>query len=72
MLTQIKLLFQKKKQISLLEISRLLKVSPELARDMISCYLNKGRVRCFQKTNQCGSSCQQCSSFHTEMYEWLA
>lgn len=45
---------------------------PGIVRAMMQRWLDKGRVRRFIKTPQCGTQCQQCAPASVECYEWIA
>lgn len=43
----------------------------EIIRDMLQIWINKGCLRCSQKTDNCGSKCSKCHPLMTEIYEWV-
>lgn len=45
---------------------------PEQIRGMLKIWINKGRLRCFRKTDACGSGCTKCRPEFTEIYEWVS
>jgi putative ferrous iron transport protein C len=71
MLLQLKNYIQQHKKLSLAELSHFFNISPELARDMLNCYIIKGKVRPQPKTPKCGSACGKCNPVTTEIYEWV-
>ncbi len=45
--------------------------NPSLLRDMLRCWVQKGKIRCFSKTPYCGGKCMKCDVAITEIYEWV-
>lgn len=41
-----------------------------LIRDMLAIWINKGKVGCRMKTDDCGNQCTKCHPHMTELYEW--
>ena len=56
---------------SLFDLKRELNQDPELLRDMLQVWIQKGKVRRSQKTSACGVRCSKCDPILTELYEWI-
>lgn len=63
------------KQASLLNLAQTFDVDPKLMRDLIHCWVKRGRIRQIPASKACGSSCgncaQACASIPDEYYEWV-
>jgi hypothetical protein len=57
---------------SLASLSVYFNVKPDILRDKLTHWVNKGCLRKCLKTQACGGSCFKCSPPTTEIYEWLA
>jgi len=71
MLSQIKQYLQQRGQVSLADIALHLDTPPEAVNGMLETLLRKGRVRRQLLNSACGSSCCQCDSAATTLYEWV-
>ena len=70
-LQHIKTYFMQHKVISLFDLKRELNQDPAFIRDMLQVWIQKGKVRCTQKTASCGVRCTKCDPLLTELYEWI-
>jgi putative ferrous iron transport protein C len=70
-LIQLKQYLQNQRTLSLFDITSRFNIDAEIARDMLQLWVNKGKVRKSQKTNQCGTQCSKCHPFIRELYEWV-
>lgn len=71
LLQQIKTHLMERKFSSLFDLKRELGQDPALLRDMLQVWIQKGKVRCAQKTSNCGVRCSKCDPMLTEIYEWI-
>jgi putative ferrous iron transport protein C len=71
MLSQIRQYLQQRGQVSLADIALHLDTPPEAVNGMLETLLRKGRVRRQLLNSACGSSCCQCDSAATALYEWV-
>jgi len=62
---------QKQKLVSMADLRHKFSVSPDLLRDMLARWQQKGQVRCVQKTPACGTKCMRCDPLMTELYQWV-
>ena len=44
---------------------------PDVLRQMLCHWINKGKIRQGSKTAACGAQCMKCSPLITEIYEWV-
>ena len=71
-LLAIKAFLNKPEGVSLAELCFHFSYEPETLRAMLSLWVRKGKVRCWQRTSKCGSQCHSCSFAATELYRWEA
>jgi putative ferrous iron transport protein C len=71
LLQQIKAHLQQHRIVSLSDLKREFGADTDVLRDMLQLWVQKGQVRCLQKTAACGSRCTKCDPLFTEMYEWV-
>jgi len=69
-LSEIKRYLQQRGQVSLADIALHFDTPPEALRGMLETLLRKGRISRQQLNSACGSSCCQCDSSATELYQW--
>lgn len=70
MLLILKKHLKKEQQMNMLDLSRALKSDPEVLRQMLEIWIQKGKVRAVQRSDACGDKCQRCDPLLTEIYEW--
>lgn len=63
---------QTHKVCSLFELTVRFNANAEVLRDILRIWIRKGKVRCCQKTNRCGTQCVRCHPLVTELYEWVS
>lgn len=71
LLQQIKHYLIQRRIVSIMDLKREFKSDADIIRDMLQLWIEKGQVRCLQKTPACGVRCTQCDPLFTEMYEWI-
>lgn len=71
LLQQIKAYLKQRQIVSLLDLKREFGADADVLRDMLHLWIQKGQVRCLQKTPACGTRCTNCDPLFTEMYEWI-
>ena len=71
-LQQIKAYIKQRHIVSLFDLKREFGTDAEVLRDMLNLWIQKGHLRCMQKTPSCGTRCTNCDPLFTEMYEWIA
>jgi putative ferrous iron transport protein C len=71
LLQQMKLYLKQHRIVSLFDLKREFGSDVDVIRDMLDLWIQKGQVRCLQKTAACGSRCTKCDPLFTEMYEWV-
>ncbi len=72
LLQQIKQYLVARRIVSIMDLKREFNSDADILRDMLQLWIQKGQVRCLQKTPACGVRCTQCDPLFTEMYEWVA
>lgn len=72
LIAELKQRLQQQQTMSLFEMMSALNLKPDVLRDMLAILERKGQVRRCMKTPRCGTKCQKCSVFVTELYEWVA
>ena len=70
MLLKLKNHLQKQKTVNMHDLSRALRSNPEVLRQMLAIWVQKGKVREVQRAPSCGDKCQRCDPLLTEIYEW--
>ncbi len=70
LLQQIKTYIQQRQIVSLFDLKREFGADSDVLRDMLELWIQKGKVRCMQRTPACGTRCTNCDPLFTEMYEW--
>ncbi|MGE3919719.1 MAG: FeoC-like transcriptional regulator [Gammaproteobacteria bacterium] len=68
-LTDLKRLLQQHPVVSLLDVCQTLRTQPNVARDMLDYWQNKGKVAKVTSQNRC-NKCVQCNPLSFEMYRW--
>lgn len=71
-LQEIKAYLKQHRSVSLFDLKREFGSDAGLLRDMLQLWIQKGQVRCVQKTVACGVRCTKCDPLITETYEWTA
>jgi hypothetical protein len=72
LLQQIKAYLKQRHIVSLLDLKKEFGADSDVLRDMLNLWIQKGQVRCLQKTPACGTRCTNCDPLFTEMYEWIS
>lgn len=70
-LIELKSYIEKLRMASLQVVSKHFNADPEFIRCMLSHWVNKGCIRYSKKTTKCGTTCTQCATALTEIYEWV-
>lgn len=70
-LSEIKSYLMQRREASLADIALHFDSHPDAVRGMLETWISKGKVARRLATNSCGSSCCQCDTATTEIYEWL-
>ncbi len=70
-LTQLKSHLRLNQTASLFDMALRFNTEPNVIRDMLQLWINKGKVRKCMKTPQCGSKCSKCDPLLTEVYQWV-
>lgn len=70
-LLELKQYLQVQKIASLAHLVAHFKVDPELLKDMLKRWENKGCVRIAPARTACKTRCTQCQPSHAEWYEWV-
>lgn len=70
-LIELKAFMQAQQLASLADLVKAFGAEPNLLRDMLARWVDKGKVRCVQKTANCGTKCMRCDPLITELYEWI-
>jgi len=70
MLLKLKKHLQKERMVNMYDLSNHLSSDPEILRQMLSIWMQKGKVREIERTESCGDKCQRCDPLLTELYEW--
>lgn len=71
MLKQLKEYLQTKRITSLFELVNAFGCEPDVIRDMLQRWINKGKVQRCQRTPACGKRCIKCDPLMTELYQWI-
>ncbi len=69
-LLQIKSYLQQRHSANLLDMATHFDADQEMIKSMLDHWIRKGYVSVQKKTDSCGSRCQQCSEWITEIYQW--
>lgn len=72
LLQQIKAYIRERHIVSLFDLKREFGTDADVLRDMLNLWIQKGQLRCMQKTSACGTRCTNCDPLFTEVYEWIA
>lgn len=59
------------KMATLGSLCREFQAEPETVKCLLAHWMTKGRIKLCMKKPACGSSCFQCPSTQTEIYEWV-
>lgn len=60
------------KQANLFDLSRALKINPDVVKDMLQHWMRKGKICKVLRTDACGKTCSQCDPMFIEMYHWVS
>ena len=71
MLQQLKQHLQKHRITSLYDLVNTLQCEPDVVRDMLQRWIDKGKVSKCIRTPACGQACFKCDPMRTEMYQWV-
>lgn len=72
MLLKLKKYLEKQGTVNMFDLSRSLRSDPEVLRQMLAIWMQKGKVREVQRSDSCGDKCQRCDPLLTEIYEWVS
>lgn len=70
-LLEIKHYMKQHRMSNLLGLMHYFNIDADLARNFLSHWQRKGKIKKMQKTNQCGTQCSKCDPTLTEIYEWV-
>ncbi len=70
MLLKLKKHLQKQHTVNMYDLSHTFRSDPEVVRQMLAIFIQKGKVREVQRSESCGNQCQRCDPLLTEIYEW--
>ena len=56
---------------NLFDLSKRFDLNPEIVKDMLGVWINKGKVRKVPKCTGCAVKCVSCNPLLTEIYEWV-
>ena len=69
-LSEIKQYLAERGQATLGDIAVHFDAPPDAVRGMMEQWIRKGKVRRYNASSACGSSCSKCDPASTEIYEW--
>ena len=69
-LSELKQYLRQRRQVTLADVMHHFDVDENVARDMLTVWMNKGKVQRLRVAASCGSSCSQCDPMATEVYVW--
>lgn len=72
LLQKVKIFVKQRHVVSLFDLKREFTVDPDVLRDMLGFWIQKGQVRSLKKADACGSRCNKCDPLFTELYEWVS
>lgn len=70
MLIKLKKYLQKEGAVNMQNLSQRLSSDPDVLRQMLQIFIQKGKVREIQSSETCSDKCQRCDPLLLEMYEW--
>jgi len=70
-LTELKTYLANTKVANLFDLSKRFDLNPEIVKDMLGVWINKGKVRKVPKCTGCAVKCVSCNPLLTEIYEWV-
>ncbi len=70
-LQKLKAYLKQHQSVSLFDLKREFGSDADVLRDMLQLWIQKGQVRCVQKTSACGVRCTKCDPLFIEIYEWM-
>lgn len=62
---------KKQRRVALADLTNHFGMDADALRGMLGKWISKGKVRKLPLTSSCGTSCCQCDTALTEIYEWV-
>jgi hypothetical protein len=70
-LSELKHYIQTNHRVPLKDLSYRFDVEPDVLRNMLQRWINKGKLRILDAGTPCGSGCSKCPPQDIEIYEWI-
>lgn len=70
-LSDLRSYIKEQRRIALADLVAHFNIEADALRGMLDKWIGKGKIRKLPLTSSCGTSCCQCDSALTEIYEWV-
>lgn len=63
--------YLQEKDVTMLQMSTHFGLQPDFLRDMLSVWIDKGKVQRLKSANACSTACSKCNPLFLETYRWV-